>query len=88
MHEGAAYVFPFSRERGGGYFLAVVLGRFPEETRKRGVFVIANGNQYPRYGVYPFPEIGVQVMGNENRYPLVRWEWGGGRSIGSLFSTQ
>ena len=34
---------------GRGYFLAVVSGRFPEKTWKRGCFfVIANGNQYPR----------------------------------------
>ena len=46
MHEGAACVFPFSRER--GYFLALVSERFPEKARKRGCFVIANDNQYPR----------------------------------------
>ena len=34
MHEGAACVFPFSRER--RYFLAVVSGRFPEKAQKRG----------------------------------------------------
>ena len=37
MHKGAR-----------GYFLAVVSGRFPRKPGKRGVFVIAYGNQYPR----------------------------------------
>ena len=57
-------------------------GRFAEKARKRGCFfVIANGNQYLEMEggrVYPFHEFrGVQVPGNEDKYPLVLWEYGG-----------
>ena len=34
IHEGAACVFPFSRER--GVFLAVISGRFPRENPEKG----------------------------------------------------
>ena len=50
MHEGAACVFPFSWEGGGGgeYLWAVVSEDFPRKPGKWGVFVVAHGNQYPR----------------------------------------
>ena len=59
------------------------LGNISRESPGRGVFlVIANGNQYPRLGEYPFPDRGgggVQVMENEHRYALgLCWEEGGG----------
>ena len=76
MHEGAACVFPLSRER--GYFWPQSRVDFPRKPGRGGVFVITNDNQYPRQGVYNFPrDRGVRVMGNEHRYPLVRQEGGG-----------
>ena len=81
--KGAAFAF-FGK---GGYFLAVVSGRFPEKTRKRGRFCNCQWKPIPDIGgisfsrdrEYIFPrDWGVQVMENEHRYPLVLWEWGGG----------
>ena len=57
-----------------GIFWPFVSGRFSEKTQERSFFFVkASGYQYLRYGGG-----GVQVMGNEYRYPLILWEWGGG----------
>ena len=71
IHEGAACVFPFSRER--GVFFGSSLGKIIRESPEKGIFFgwylpIVNNTR----------DRGVQVMGNEHRYPLVLWEWGGG----------
>ena len=54
-------------------------------TRDRGAGISLHGHPFPEIGgpVYPcmdilFRDRGVQVMGNQHRYPLVLWEWGGG----------
>ena len=76
MHEGAACVCPFLWRKEGVFGVLYSLGRFPEKAWKGGVFVTANGNHYPRYGVYLFRVMGFRVMGNKHRYPLILWSVG------------
>ena len=66
-------MFPVSRERGRR------LGKIFRESPEKGVyFVIANvTNTRDRWYIF-FPRHGVQVIGNEHRYTLIIWEWGGG----------
>ena len=53
------------------------MGHFLRNPGKRGVFVKANGITNTRNrGYIIFSRYGVQVMGNEHKYPLILWEWG------------
>ena len=49
MHEGAAPVFPFSRE--SVVIFGSSLGKISREKPEKGVF-FANGTQYPRYDAW------------------------------------